>query len=84
MDLKTKNHKISNHPATLKPGTTISECIRCGTCCEKGGPCFHIKDLAGSKHNQALRKSLEIICYDAEIRKLVVARGGLYPEMPVF
>jgi len=44
MDLKTKKHKISNHPATLKPGKTISECIRCGTCCEKGGPCFHIED----------------------------------------
>ena len=28
----------------LKLGTTISECIRCGTCCEKGGPCFHIED----------------------------------------
>ena len=205
MDLKTKKHKISNHPATLKPGTTISECIRCGTCCEKGGPCFHIedrmliekgkipskylytirkgelahdnvkgclapvdsdiikfkgkkdgwtciffdeikkgctiyddrplecralkcwdtreleqiyantrltrtdlvsevkglwelikehqaccdykkiqpliKDLAGSKHNQARRKLLEIIRFDAEIRKLVVARGGLDPEM---
>jgi len=205
MDLKTKKHKISNHPATLKPGTTISECILCGICCEKGGPCFHIedrmliekgkipskylytirkgelahdnvkgclapvdsdiikfkgkkdgwtciffdevkkgctiyddrplecralkcwdtreleqiyantrltrtdlvsevkglwelikehqaccdykkiqpliKDLAGSKHNQARRKLLEIIRYDAEIRKLVVARGGLDPEM---
>ena len=205
MDLKTKKHKISNHPATLKPGTTISECILCGTCCEKGGPCFHIEDrmliekgkipskylytirkgelahdnvkgclapvdsdiikfkgkkdgwtciffdevkkgctiyddrplecralkcwdtceleqiyantrltrtdlvsevkglwelikehqaccdykkiqpliedLAGSKHNQARRKLLEIIRYDAEIRKLVVARGGLDPEM---
>jgi Fe-S-cluster containining protein len=44
MDFKTKKHKKSNNPATLKPGTTISECIRCGTCCEKGGPCFHIED----------------------------------------
>jgi Fe-S-cluster containining protein len=33
-----------NNPKTQKPGTTISECIRCGTCCEKGGPCFHIED----------------------------------------
>jgi len=205
MDLKTKKHKKRNHSATLKPGTTISECIRCGTCCEKGGPCFHIedrmliekgkipskylytirkgefahdnvkgcltpvdsdiikikgkkdswtcmffdevkkgctiyddrplecralkcwdtreleqiyantrltrtdlvsevkglwelikehqaccdykkiqpliKDLAGSKHNQARRKLLEIIRYDAEIRKLVVVRGGLDPEI---
>jgi Fe-S-cluster containining protein len=205
MDFKTKKLKKSNHPATLKPETTVSECIRCGTCCEKGGPCFHIEDrmliekgkipakylytirkgelahdnvkgcltpvdsdilkikgkkdswtciffdeekkgctiyddrplecralkcwdtreleqiyantrltrtdlvsevkglwelikehqaccdykkiqpliedLAGSKHNQARRKLLEIIRYDAEIRKLVVARGGLDPEM---
>ncbi len=33
-----------NNPTTLKPGTTNSECIRCGTCCEKGGPGFHIED----------------------------------------
>ena len=33
-----------NNPTTLKPGTTISECIRCGICCEKGGPGFHIED----------------------------------------
>ena len=33
-----------DNPTSLKPGTTISECIRCGTCCEKGGPGFHIED----------------------------------------
>jgi Fe-S-cluster containining protein len=44
MDFIPKKHKKSNHPATLKPGTTLSECIRCGTCCEKGGPCFHTED----------------------------------------
>ena len=27
-----------------KPGTPTSECIRCGTCCEKGGPAFHQND----------------------------------------
>ena len=193
------------NPTSPKPGTTISECIRCGTCCEKGGPCFHIedrvliekgkisskylytirkgelahdnvkgcltpvdsdiikikgkkdswmcaffdeikkgctiyderplecrvlkcwdtreleeiyantrltrtdlvsvikglwdliqdhqarcdykkiqpliKDLAGSNRNQARQKLLEIIRYDAEIRKLVVSRGGLDPEL---
>ena len=40
-----------------------------------------IKDIVGSKNNNARRKLLEIIRYDAEIRKLVVARGGLDPEM---
>jgi Fe-S-cluster containining protein len=44
MNLKAKKNKIMNHPTSLEPGTTISECIRCGTCCEKGGPCFHIED----------------------------------------
>jgi Fe-S-cluster containining protein len=29
---------------TPKPQTPKSECMRCGTCCEKGGPCFHHKD----------------------------------------
>lgn len=33
-----------NHPTTPKPQTPISECARCGTCCEKGGPCFHQED----------------------------------------
>ena len=27
-----------------RPGTSGSECIRCGTCCEKGGPAFHQED----------------------------------------
>lgn len=29
---------------TIRPGTSGSECIRCGTCCEKGGPGFHQAD----------------------------------------
>jgi Fe-S-cluster containining protein len=33
-----------NKPTTPKPGTTISECARCGICCKKGGPCFHTED----------------------------------------
>jgi Fe-S-cluster containining protein len=203
--LKLKTLKNSPNPAVLHSGTTLSECTRCGTCCEKGGPCFHeedrmliekgtipakylytlrkgelardnvkdclkpvesdiikikgkkgswtclffdevrractiyddrplecralkcwdtrrleqiyantrltrndllsnvkglwdlikdhqvrcdykkleplIKDLAGSKKNHARRKLLEIIHYDAEIRNLVVARGGMDTEM---
>lgn len=30
--------------ATPRPGTAKSSCIRCGTCCEKGGPSFHLQD----------------------------------------
>jgi Fe-S-cluster containining protein len=43
MNIKTKKEMLNN-PTTPKPGTTISGCIRCGTCCEKGGPGFHIED----------------------------------------
>ena len=35
---KVKNRKI------LRPGASGTECIRCGTCCEKGGPGFHQED----------------------------------------
>ncbi len=28
----------------IKSATTITECIRCGTCCKKGGPSFHDED----------------------------------------
>lgn len=28
----------------IKPDTPITECRRCGTCCRKGGPSFHIED----------------------------------------
>jgi Fe-S-cluster containining protein len=52
-----------DNPTTLKSGPTISECIRCGTCCEKGGPCFHIEDRMliekgkiPSKHLYTIRK----------------------------
>ena len=31
-------------PNSLRSGTSGSECIRCGTCCEKGGPAFHQVD----------------------------------------
>jgi Fe-S-cluster containining protein len=31
-------------PPKNSPAITNSECIRCGTCCEKGGPCFHLED----------------------------------------
>ena len=33
-----------NNPTAPQPGKTISVCIRCGTCCEKGGPGFHKAD----------------------------------------
>jgi Fe-S-cluster containining protein len=37
---KIKGIILSNN----RPAAEISECIRCGTCCKKGGPTFHHKD----------------------------------------
>jgi Fe-S-cluster containining protein len=31
-------------PPELKSGLSTADCIRCGTCCEKGGPAFHRED----------------------------------------
>ena len=44
MDFNRKKQKKRNNPATPGTGTSISECARCGICCEKGGPCFHLED----------------------------------------
>jgi Fe-S-cluster containining protein len=34
----------SRKPAAARPAKSISECMRCGTCCKKGGPSFHHAD----------------------------------------
>ena len=44
MDHNRKKQKKRNSPVAVGPAATISECIRCGTCCEKGGPGFHQAD----------------------------------------
>jgi len=36
----------SSKPAEARPAKPISECMRCGTCCKKGGPAFHHADKA--------------------------------------
>jgi len=45
------------------PDTATTECRRCGTCCKKGGPCFHLEDkgliekgVILSKHLYTIRK----------------------------
>lgn len=40
-----------------------------------------IQDIDGPRRKRARQKLVEIIQYDAEIRKLVVEKGGLKPEM---
>jgi hypothetical protein len=43
-----------------------------------------IEGLAGSSRKNSRRELLEIIHYDAEIRELVVSKGGLEPGMLEF
>lgn len=45
------------------PSPTITQCIRCGTCCRKGGPVLHTQDIgilleghAGHRHLMTIRK----------------------------
>ena len=40
-DIKKRKHPTSKKPADTQ---AISACIRCGTCCKKGGPAFHHAD----------------------------------------
>lgn len=44
MDFTIKKTVKRDDPPTPGTGTPKSECTRCGTCCEKGGPCFHQED----------------------------------------
>jgi len=39
-------HQIHSDPNPAKQGQaeSVSGCVRCGTCCRKGGPCFHHAD----------------------------------------
>jgi len=39
-----KTASKSNTPAGGNPANPISACMRCGTCCKKGGPSFHLAD----------------------------------------
>ena len=41
-----KPDKRNHRPGSFDhdSGLSVNECRRCGTCCEKGGPCFHTED----------------------------------------
>jgi Fe-S-cluster containining protein len=62
----------SADPKTVKP---VAECVRCGACCEKGGPCFHRED------RRLIEKGVIPTRYLCTIRKGELAndnvRGGL-------
>jgi Fe-S-cluster containining protein len=44
MDTDKKHPQSPAHASIAKSETTQRTCMRCGTCCEKGGPGFHQED----------------------------------------
>jgi len=58
-----KNHIIPDSSLSMKSDNSISECKRCGTCCKKGGPCFHVED------KMLIEKGVILIKYLYNIRK---------------
>jgi Fe-S-cluster containining protein len=44
MDSKKDKSKPVKNAAHPNPETPIRDCVRCGTCCTKGGPAFHQAD----------------------------------------
>ncbi len=65
-DLKSSN---------IKPNAPITECIRCGICCEKGGPSFHLED----KH--LIDKGIILSKYLFTIRKGELAHDNIKDEL---
>ncbi len=54
---------MTSNDSNPNPDTATTECRRCGTCCKKGGPCFHLEDkgliekgFILSKHLYTIRK----------------------------
>jgi Fe-S-cluster containining protein len=43
-NFKNKEHQSHNAWSDFKKEIETLECKRCGTCCKKGGPCFHVED----------------------------------------
>ena len=65
-DLKSNNIKLN---------ARITECICCGTCCKKGGPCFHLAD----KH--LIDKGIILSKYLFTIRKGELAYDNVSQEL---
>ena len=61
--------------SNIKSNTPITECIRCGTCCKKGGPSFHIDD----KH--LIDKGVISSKYLFTIRKGELAHDNIKDEL---
>ena len=44
MDPDNKNQQSLENASIPESDTSQNTCLRCGICCEKGGPCFHQED----------------------------------------
>jgi Fe-S-cluster containining protein len=71
-----RNKKMTGLKSThTEQNTRITECIRCGTCCKKGGPCFHLRD----KH--LIDKGIILSKYLFTIRKGELAYDNVREEL---
>jgi len=59
----------------IKQNASITECIRCGTCCEKGGPSFHLAD------KDLIDKGIILTKYLFTIRKGELAYDNVRQEL---
>ena len=75
--LKNKEYQSHNTLSNFKKDIETLECKRCGTCCKKGGPCFHIED------KKLIEKGVILIKYLYTIREGELAydniKGHLIP-----
>jgi len=71
-----RNKKMTGLKSThTEQKPRMTECIRCGTCCKKGGPCFHLAD----KH--LIDKGIILSKYLFTIRKGELAYDNVRDEL---
>ncbi|MGB5747784.1 MAG: YkgJ family cysteine cluster protein [Desulfobacterales bacterium] len=61
MDSDNKNQQSPENESIPESDTTQNTCLRCGTCCQKGGPCFHQEDRLLIEKGQIPSKNLYTI-----------------------
>ena len=71
-----RNKKMSDLKSKhTKKNIQLTECIRCGKCCKKGGPCFHLAD----KH--LIDQGIILTKYLFTIRKGELAYDNIRQEL---
>ena len=61
MNPDKKNRQSLENASTPESDPAQNTCLRCGTCCEKGGPCFHQEDRLLIEEGQIFSKYLYTI-----------------------